>query len=141
MPGIVRPGNLACLLLTVQNQGLNDFANQVVSFDRPESAQAVGFRGTTLAVDRGIDVTARVFLEEFAECAVGEIEHVAATHAEQPFQLASFYGGQIGHGASRSAISLRQVGGANGTQHFPKDVIERWQMVHLVRETGGPEPS
>ncbi len=35
---------------------------------------------------------------------------------------------------------LRQVGGAYRAQHFPKDIIERRKMVHLVRETSGPEP-
>ncbi|MFZ1446920.1 MAG: hypothetical protein WAS49_15880 [Candidatus Dechloromonas phosphoritropha] len=86
--------------MTVQDQRLDHFADQVVSFGHPESAQAVGFGGATLAVDSGIDVTARVLLEEFAECAIREIEHVAATHAEQPFQFATLYGGQIGHGIS-----------------------------------------
>jgi hypothetical protein len=53
---------------------------------------------------------------------------------------AILFGPSFNRNGSGSAIRLRQVGGANGTQHFPKDVIERWQMVHLVRETGGPEP-
>lgn len=73
------------LSLTVQDQRLDHLADQMVAFDRPESAHAVGFGGATLAVDGGIDVTARVLLEEFAECAVRKIEHVATTHVEQPF--------------------------------------------------------
>ena len=60
--------------MTVQDQRLDHFADEMVAFDHPESACAVGFGGATLAVDSGIDVTARVLLEEFAECAIREID-------------------------------------------------------------------
>ena len=69
--------------------------------------------GAAFSIDCRVDVAARVLLEEFAECAVREVEHVAATHTEQSFQFASFDGGQIGHGTSlwyvdnRSAVHLR----------------------------------
>jgi hypothetical protein len=38
-----------------------------------------------------------------------------------------------------SSPHLWQVGSANSPQHFPKDIIERRQLVHLVREAGSSE--
>ena len=40
-----------------------------------------------------------------------------------------------------SATRLRQVGSANCPKHFPKNVIEWWQLAHLVRQAGSPESS
>jgi hypothetical protein len=66
----------------VQDQRLNDLPDQVIAFDLPETAQPADFGGATLAVDCGIDVTVRVLLEEFSESVIGEMKHVAATHAK-----------------------------------------------------------
>ena len=40
-----------------------------------------------------------------------------------------------------SATRLRQVGSANCPKHFPKNVIEWWQLAHLVSQAGSPESS
>jgi hypothetical protein len=50
--------------LAVLEQCLDDFADQVITFDRPEAAQTVGLRGPAFAVDYCIDVAARVLFKE-----------------------------------------------------------------------------
>ena len=78
--------------MTIQDQCLDDFANNVIAFDNPKDTHSVGLGRAAGAIGGRVDVDTGVLFKELTKRAVGKIEYVTAAHAKQPFYLVSFNG-------------------------------------------------
>ena len=83
------------LVDAVGDQAFQHAADCVVRRDGPEGAHPLRLGVAACAVLGRVDVDA-VVDEEFAVGAVGKVQHVAAAHAKQLFQLAPLERGQVG---------------------------------------------
>ncbi|MNT59162.1 hypothetical protein D3C72_1966460 [compost metagenome] len=73
----------------------------MVALNVPKSPHAVGL-GTRTHIDTifsVVDVQAGMLFEEKGKRAIGKVENIAATHAEQAFKFPLFNGGQGCHAA------------------------------------------